>query len=343
LRRSEELINQKLTIIDVAKQAGVSSGTVSNVINGSRQVSEGRRERVLRAIDELGYLPNSLAQGLRRRQSRVVGLCAPNSASSYFAALIDMFEEIAVEKGYEVMQVLSRHDSTIEHRRIRALLAQQVAGLIIIPSLDPMKTFDLVAKAGVPTVVVDRRWEDSRFDYVTVNNRTAMREAAQHLIGLGHVRLVYIVSYPSLVTTQHRIEAFYQAASDAHDQVSARVLERGQNETIFAQRLTEALRAPNPPTAIIASNSVVALWTMRTIKALGVRCPEHVSVLSFDEPDWADLIEPSLSIVRQPIQEVARTAWALLMGRMRDRTISTRHVELTAELQYRGSIRQITR
>jgi LacI family transcriptional regulator len=262
--------------------------------------------------------------------------------SSYFASLIDTVEDIAAEQGHEVMQVLSRHSSSIEYNRVRALLSHRVAGLLIIPGLEPKKTLDLIAETGTPAVVLDRIWDDPRFDYVTIDNRGAMREVVEALVGLEHRRLAYVVSYPGLVTTRQRIESFEGTARRASAGIKTTVLERGESELILAQRLTDALEGPNPPTAIIASNSVVALWTMRTLKSLGVRCPEDVSVLSFDEPDWADVIEPSLSIVRQPTAEVARTAWSILTKRISGDESPKRHIQLTASLVLRGSVRKWT-
>jgi LacI family transcriptional regulator len=335
-------MNQKLTIRDVAARAGVSSGTVSHVINGSRDVSEARREQVMRAIEELGFVPNGLAQGLRRSRSRVIGLCAPDTVSSYFASLIDTVEDIAAEQGYEVMQVLSRHSSSTEYNRVRALLSHRVAGLLIIPGLEPKKTFELITETGTPAVVLDRMWDDPRFDYVTIDNRTAMRDVVETFVGLGHRRLAYVVSYPGLVTTRQRIESFESTARVAAVRVETTVLERGDSQAVLARRLASALESDAPPTAIIASNSVVALWTMRTLKGLGVRCPDQVSVVSFDEPEWADVIEPSLSIVRQPTAEAARTGWTILMERISGDDAPKRHVQLKADLVWRGSVRKLS-
>jgi LacI family transcriptional regulator len=331
-------MSQKLTINDVAARAGVSSGTVSNVINGTREVSEARREKVLQAIRDLGYVPNSLARGLKRSRSRVIGLCVPDSASSYFAALTDTVEDIAADQGYEVMQVLSRHDSDLEEGRVRALLSHRVAGLLMIPGQAPQRSFALIAGTGTPAVMLDRFWEDDRFDYVTIDNRAAMRQVVEALLALGHRRLAYVVSYPDLITTQQRIASFEETARTAAAQTRTQVIRRGETEAVLAGRLAEALRAPEPPTAIIASNSIVALWTLRTLKALGVRCPDDVSVVSFDEPEWADLIEPSLSIVRQPTAEVARLGWQLLMRRIAGKPAVSQHIQKTAELVLRGSV-----
>ncbi|MGH6912743.1 MAG: LacI family DNA-binding transcriptional regulator, partial [Geminicoccales bacterium] len=172
---------RKPTIFDVARRAEVSIGTVSNVLNDSSKVSDGRRHRVLQAIQELGYLPNSLAQGLRRRRSRLVGLCLPHTSSAYLAALIDLFEEIAANRGYEIMQVLSHNDPVTEIHRVKALLTHRIGGLILVPSFEPHRSCQLVAEAHVPLVIVDRPSDDHRFDQVTFDNRAVMREATSRL------------------------------------------------------------------------------------------------------------------------------------------------------------------
>ena len=136
--RATKLANaERPTIEDVARHAGVSLGTVSNVLNQRGNVRTERASRVHDAIAALRYVPNGVAQSLRRQSSRVVGLCAPLTSSAYFAALLDAFEDIASAQGYEVMQVLSRQDPVLEERRVRALIARKVDGLIVIPSASP--------------------------------------------------------------------------------------------------------------------------------------------------------------------------------------------------------------
>src|SRR4051794_1684675 len=179
------------TILDVARDAGVSLGTVSNVLNGRANVSAQRRASVDAAIERLGYVPNGLAQSLRRQRSRVIGLCLPVSSNAYFAALLEAVENIAAAEGYEVMQVLTRHDPELELRRVRALIARQVDGLIVVPSADAHATFDAIAAAGMPAVIVDRASADERFDYVTLDDRGAMAEATQALLRAGHRRLLF--------------------------------------------------------------------------------------------------------------------------------------------------------
>jgi len=328
----------KPTIFDVAQRADVSVGTVSHVLNDSCKVSESRRLRVHQAIRELGYLPNSLAQGLRRQRSRLVGLCLPHTSSAYLAALIDVFEEIAANRGYEIMQVLSRNDPLTEIHRVRALLTHRVGGLILVPSFEPHQTCQLVTDAGVPLVIVDRPSDDARVDQVTFDNRAVMGEATRRLIALGHRRLLFVVRFPSLVITRQRIESLLEAAHAAPRPVAAEILECGEDEAIFGRRLAAVMAQPEPPTVIIVSNSMIASWMIRALRSLRIPCPQQVSLLTFDEPEWADLVTPRLSIVRQPTRELARRAWELLIRRMTDGPGDPERIELHASIELRESV-----
>jgi LacI family transcriptional regulator len=322
----------KPTILDVAQRAAVSVGTVSHVLNDRANVSDGRRNRILEAIADLGYVPNGLAQGLRRRESRVVGLCAPLTSSAYFAALLEAFEDIAAQEGYELMQVLSRGEPELELRRVQALLARKVDGLLLIPSVDPRGAFDAIATSGVPVVVVDRASNDRRFDYVTIDDRGAMREATRHLVRLGHRSLLYVVRDPRLVTTRRRIQGFREAVARAKAAIDAEVCQRASDEEEFARQIDAALHRRGAPTAIIASNSDIALSLLRVLKRLSVRNPQDVSVLAFDEPVWADVLTPTLACVRHPTALIASRAWELLLHRMHGGRGAPRRVALAAAM-----------
>ena len=319
----------------------MSVGTVSNVLNDAIRVSEKRRLRVLKAIKELGYSQNLLAQGLRKRRSTMVGLCVPHTGSSYFAALVDMFEEIASDRGYEVMQVLSRHDSKKEVERIEALLKYKIGGLILVPSIEPEKTLKLVAQSGTPMVIVDRPNANPRFDQVTFDNHGAMFEATRHLIALGHRRILFIVRQRGLLVTKHRIEGLHDAIKKSGGRATAEVFESGFDEVSLTARLSEDFRKPLPPTAIIVSNSLFAAWAIRAFRSLKIDYPKNVSLLTFDEPDWADLVTPRLSVVRQPTEAIARRAWEFLMRRMTNEFQGPQREELKAEVIFRESIEPV--
>ena len=328
---------ERPTIEDVARRAGVSIGTVSNVLNERGNVRPTREALVREAITALAYVPNGVAQSLRRRQSHVVGLCAPFSSSAYFAALLEAFEDIAAAQGYEVMQVLSRQEPVLELRRIRALLARKVDGLIVIPSAEPARAFDLIADSGTPAVVVDRLHTDSRFDYVTMDDHGAMTMAARALLDRDHRRLLYVVRYPALPTTQRRMEAFRAAVARSQG-AKGEILVREPSDAAFAEQIRAQFAGVNRPSAVIASNSRLTLDLLRCMRALDLATPRDVSLLSFDAPDWADVLQAPLAVVRPPTVEIARRAWELLLRRMREPERPTERVELPATLELRASV-----
>jgi LacI family transcriptional regulator len=325
------------TILDVARRAGVSLGTVSNVLNARGNVSARRRASVEGAIAALGYVPNGLAQSLRRQSSRVIGLCLPGSANAYFAALLDAFENIAAAQGYEIMQVLSRHDPAIELRRVRALVARQVDGLIVVPCADSSSTFDLIARSRLPAVMVDRASADARFDYVTQNDRGAMAQATRVLLDAGHRRLLLLVRQPRLVTTQDRIRGFREAAAMVTG-ATAELLVRDPDDAVFAAQLRDRLCAGERPTALVASNSDLAIAILRVLHEVGLRCPDDVSLLSFDAPPWAEVLVPPLAVIKPPTAALARRAFEVLQQRMRQRGAKAQRIVLDASLELRGSV-----
>jgi LacI family transcriptional regulator len=330
---------KKPTITDVARLADVSVGTVSHVLNGTINVSPSLRQRVERAMTMLGYEQNMLAHAQRRQRAPVVGLSAPHVGSAYLAALTDSFEDIAGLRGYQMMQVLTRRDPQIELRRVRELLRHRIAGLLMVSTFDPRRTLDLVHANGTPAILVDRPCDDDRFDQVTFDNRAVMTETASHLLRLGHRRILFIVESQILSISRQRIEAL-------RDRAGARattVMEVGDGCEDYARRLSGALHDRGAPTAVIASNSFIAARTLNVLRTMGDAYPARISMLAFEEPEWAELVDPSLSVIRQPVREIVRVAWDLLLRRMRGDTDAVQHVQLQAELVLRGSVRPAPR
>jgi LacI family transcriptional regulator len=328
----------KPTILDVAKLARVSVGTVSNVLNGAGNVSAARAALVNGAMAQLGYLPNGVAQSLRRSASRVIGLCAPLTSSAYFAALFEIFEELAAAAGYELMQVLSHGDPGLELRRVRALLSRSVDGLILIPTHDSGPTLDLLAERATPTVLVDRVTGDRRFDSVAIDDRKAMFDATAHLIALGHRNLLYVIRDNRLVTTRQRIAGFHAAAAAGPARIVASVCQRDADDVAFTAQVAAALRGPRPPTAIIASNSAIALSMIEILRALAVRWPDDVSLLAFDEPVWAPIMSPPLAVLRHPTRAIAEAAWACLMRRVTTPAARRRSIVMDARMVAAASV-----
>jgi LacI family transcriptional regulator len=333
--------SSKPTIRDVAKRAGVSVGTVSNVLNRRVPVGAKRRIAVEKAIAALGFRPNRIAQSLRGTAPRVVGLVAHDTQSAYFAALLDRFETVGAARGYEVMQVLNRSDPAVELRRTRALLDRQVDGLILVPTARPQATFDLIADSGVPAVMVDRAFDDPRFDYVTMDNDSAMEKLVRALAACGRRRVLFVVRWPELVTTRARIAAFERTGRKTR--IATEILARDPDDDGFARQMAQALATANKPDTIVASNSAIALPLLATLAKMGLAIPRDVSVVAFDEPIWASVVSPPLSVVRHPVDAIARSAWDILIDRIENRVPAGARVTHAAEIVLRASVRGAAR
>jgi len=333
----------KARISDVARRARVSVGTVSHVLTGSANVSAARRERVLKAIETLGYVPNFHAQGLRRALSRVVGICFPHVSTSYLNTLAETFEEIASRDGYGVMHVFSRHDSTTELDRIKELIRYRVDGLILMPSSTPRAALDFACRKAVPLVIVDRPTEDTRFDQIIIDNRKAMREVARELIERGHDRIVFVCLSRSRLVSQHRIAGLEAARRNAGKRIELEVIEFQSDEAFLRDELTRAFRGAHPRTAIVVSNSHQASVVLGFLRDLAVSCPRDVSMVAFDDPEWSRLVTPRLSVVRQPAAAMAQAAWDLLMLRVNDAGDPIRTIALEPAIELRESVADFRR
>jgi LacI family transcriptional regulator len=325
-----------VTIVEVARRAGVSVGTASNVVSGRTVVSAEKMARVRDAIDQLGYVPNTMAQGLRQRRSRFVGLCVPHTTSAYFSALVDAFEENAADLGFMPVQVLSRHDPDVEYARVRTLLSHRVAGLVLVPSLAPERTLDLLRGIGMATVLVDRPWPSAPFDSVVIDNPGVTRAVGEALVKHGHRRVVLAVTHPGLVTTRQRIDALSEVLGSAGGYVA--LIEQGGDEADFGRRLADMLIGPEYATAVVASNSAVAFWVMTALRRHGIDVPRQVSVVCFDQPGWADLSSPEVAIVRHPTADIARLAWQLLAKRISTPSAVIQRLVLPATFEPRRSL-----
>jgi len=326
----------RVRIKDVAKAARVSVGTVSHVLSGSANVSATLRKRVQKAIDALGYVPNFHAQRLRHSLSRVLGICLPHTSTSYLNALSETFEEIASRNGYGVMHVFSRHDPATELDRIKELIHYRVDGLLLLPSPAPGSALDFAARKEVPLVIVDRPTNDPRFDQVTLDNRAAMREAVLRLADLGHRRVLFVCRSRSRLVTRHRMAGLADVRRKRRIETSS--IEFQNDDAFLRDELGRALRGRSPPTALVASNSHQASLVLRILAEFRIACPEAVSVVAFDDPEWATLVRPTLSVVRQPATAMIEAAWDLLMQRVNRVNAPVRTVALEPALEFRGSV-----
>lgn len=331
--------NKKPTIVDVARAAGVSVGSASNVLNNTRFVSDGIREKVLKTAEDLQYLVNPLAQTLRSKRSGVICFCTTTVTTVYLRSLADALDAIATANGFELVQVMTHANPERELQRIRSQIGRQVDGLLLLPSLEPERTLDVIASTGTPCVVLDRWVDDDRFSCVAFDNRSTMREMVRAILSLGHKRILFIAQNLAVITTRHRVEGL-RAEIEAADlsQDECLIIQQDDEPQAFGQRLAAIFAKPNPPTAVITGNSKVAIATIRELQAMNMRWPENVSLASFDDPEWASLISGQLSTVRSPVRTMVADAWELLAAQMHDPDTPRQTRWIASAFVHRGSL-----
>ncbi len=305
------------TINDVAKLAGVSTTTVSHFINGTRYVSDDLRERVENAIAELGYRPNSLARGLRRGESKTIGLIVPDNSNPFFAEILRSIENIGYANGYSVILCNSDSDIDKEIAYTDLLFAKQVDGIVFITTNNSCDHLQQLSNAGIPIIVIDRDIPLIGTDVLLVDNFQGGYAATQYLIGLGHRNIACITGPSRLTPSAERVNGYKKALADAGIPENPEWMIAGDFQFQGGESGIEQLLAlTERPTAVFACNDMMALGVMRGLRKAKLSVPRDISLIGFDDISLTSVVSPALTSVAQPIQEISRLAFELLIDRI---------------------------
>lgn len=319
------------TIRDVARHAGVSAGTVSNVLNRPSYVSVGVRQRVLTAIAELDFTPSTSARKFRPGRERTLGLAVADLGNPFFVDVTLGADAEAKLLGVGVVIVHNGLDRTREEQNLDVLIQQRVHGIIITPVEEENSRLEQLAEQGIPIVYVDRISGDRPCCWVRTDDVAGGRLAGEHLIERGHRRLLYAGGTRISHQVNARYEGFVRAAEAGGGAVER--LETESWRLDDGARVADILlsRAPGArPTAVMCANDLIALGLMQRLALHGVRVPEDIALVGFDDLEWAGAAVIPLSSVRQQREKLGRRAVQLLM----DELLSTdRHVHVHEELE----------
>jgi DNA-binding LacI/PurR family transcriptional regulator len=292
---------------------------VSNVLNRRwRQTSKETRERILEVARRLNYQPNAMAAALRRRTTRTIGVIVTSILNPFYTAVVRGIQDEARRNGYTTILGNTDDDPEQEREMLNTLRAKQVDGILIVTTGECHETIQQVNDLGVPIVMVDRGDPALNLDAVGVDNVQAAEDAVRYLIGLGHRRIAIVSGLTTGVPTRaHRLQGYVKALTAAdlptpeeYQQCLATSVESG---SAAAGRL---LDLPEPPTAIMATNTFLSMGVIREIHRRELKMAEDISFMMFDDPEWASLQTPGITTVGQPIQEIGARAFQLLEARM---------------------------
>lgn len=327
---------KRSTIRDVASRAEVSVATVSNVLGDRKSVSPSLAENVRRAAEELGYSADRAASQLRSGKAKVIGIIVPSLDNPYFTSIISAVEQAAQADGYDIIVASSNNDPGVEAKRLYALLSWRPAGIVIVPAEDSSPASDTLAANVCPFVVVDRLPDLEGVDSIAIDNHQAATMAAEHLLRLGHRDVLVVASTLRLANICERQAAITEAFT-ATGCNAPRILEVGLTLEAVVDGLTGWFEGKERPTGIIALTNFTTIGVIAALAGAGIRVPNDMSLVGFDDYIWMQAATPSITAIRQPVEKIGIEAWNCLRQRIEGGRKAPETVRLPCSLQVRAS------
>lgn len=321
-----------ISINDVARVAGVSKSTVSRVLGGG-PVSEEVRGRVEVAIRQTGYRPNLQARRLRSRHTGIIGLIVADIRNPFFTALIRAVEEVAYHEGLRVTLCNTDEDPEREALYLQLMHEERISGLIFAPTRTTVGRLERLA-LDFPTVLVDRAAASGSIDSVVLDNPAAMGALVEHLVERGYRRIGGLFGSTSTTAAERRDG--YLAAMRTHGlEPDYREVEPTAEAAIAT--VDQWLAGPSRPDALVTSNSLLLMGALKAARSAGLAIPGELALAGFDNERWTELVEPGITVVEQPVEDMGRAAMSLLLERLRMPELPVRRLVMTGRCVVRGS------
>jgi len=331
-----------MNIKSVAARAKVSAATVSRTINSPGTVHPRTATKVLRAIKELGYYPNTQARALVSGRSHLFGLIISDIANPFFPELVKHFEEAALRKGYEVMVANTNYRSDRMRLCIRRLIERKVDGVAVMTSEIDNDLILELAKRDVALVFLDAGKIKKRISDISVDYESGIREGILHLVGLGHQRFGFISGPLTLKSAVTRRQAFLKSLRECGIPESQQLVVEGNHRYDGGVRgMQELLSAKSRPTAVLASNDLTAIGAMHAIFDLGLRVPDDISIVGFDDIELAQYTYPALTSIKLSREELGNRAFDALYRSVEGIWETGREIEIVTSLVARQSTSRV--
>ena len=311
---------KKVSIKDIARQAGVAPSTVSCVINGKakeRRISDKVAQRVTALAKKIGYHPNQTAVSLRTGKSKIIGLIVENISDVFFAALAKNIEDRAYALGYRIVYCSTENNDDKGNELIRMLLHQQVDGFLITPSKGMNKQVGELLKRHKPVVLMDRCFPDVKVPYVLVDNYGGVKAGVEHLIEKGYLNIGFVTVDLDQIQMREREKAYQETLNNHNLPYSPKLLLKlpyAQSKDVFIKQIAAFIKANQEMDAVFFATNYLGVSGLESIEQLNLSIPNDIAVICFDDHDIFRIVKPGITTVEQPIEEIAKTAIELLIN-----------------------------
>jgi DNA-binding LacI/PurR family transcriptional regulator len=321
-----------MDIKEIARRAGVSTATVSRAINRVPTVDPKLARKVWRIIDELGYVPNTQARSLVSGRSRTFGLIVSEITNPFFPEIVQVFEDTAVQNGYEIMLTSTIHDPKRMELSVRRMIERRVEGVAIMTFGMEEAVLDHLTNRNVPLVFVDVGPSRPRVSNIRIDYLRGIRQAVQHVAALRHKRIAFIAGPSEIKSAVARRSAFVQSMQEIGLEIDRHLIVEGDHTVESGVRASEnLLNLKNRPTAILCSNDMTAIGVMRKAFELSISIPADLSVIGFDDIRLAQFVVPPLTTIQMSQTELARIAFSALMADVKRETPAPNGTEYKLE------------
>lgn len=328
------------TLKDVAREANVSISTVSRVLNTPEKVLPQTQQEVQDAVEALGYQPSRVARRLRLKDGRanLIGLVIPDIQNPFFADVTRGVEDVARDNDYALILSNSDEDPAKQCVAVDTLKTESVDGVIVPPVSTQDPEVGRLLQEDIAVVCVDRRLDSSPVDMVLANNHQGAYDAVTHLINLGHTRIGFVGGIAHISTSIERRQGYEHALRDHHLPVDADLIQEGDSRQEEGRHLTETLLdLDSPPTALFTGNNLTTLGVLSAIQTRGLRVPENIALVGYDDIPWAMALNPPPTVMDQPGYEMGQQAACLLLKRLANPDRKPTTVTLQPKLVIRQS------
>jgi len=327
-----------INIKQVAEHAGVSQGTVSKYLNGIK-INDKNYQSIEKAVKELNFNINEFARGLRTNKSKIIGVLLPELESPFSMPVISVIESKLMENGYSTIICDFKSNPKLGKQKLDFMINKKIDGLIVMPYYLDTK---ILSEIQIPIISIDTIIENMDCDCVIIDNMKISYEATNYIIEHGHKKIAVICGPEHIYTMSERLKGYVNACNDNNIFINQEYIIQGRADMHTGyEAMQKLLNMPNPPTAVFAVNGDLMAGVLIALNDCGIKIGEDISFVGFDNITIANIVNPKLSIVVQPLQKIGETAADLLLNKMQGKGESTKIVKLEAELLRQFSVYKI--